>query len=171
MHRRCTLIGCRGSGKSTLGQLLAQRLRWSFVDADARLENEAGTTIADLFARDGVDAFRDREQRTLSAILAEHDPFILATGGGVVLRAENRAALRAHGGLVVYIEVDAPALQARLRANAGGRPSLTGGAVADEIPKLLAERDALYREIADLIIDGTRPASELSDQIVAILAA
>jgi len=164
MPRRVTLVGYRASGKSTAGRLAAERLGWAFVDADRVLETRIGV-ISAYFAAHGEAAFREREAELLGELLARGDALVLATGGGVVLRADNRARLLAEGGLVAYLAAPAAVLQARLRRDAGGRPSLTGQPVADEVPALLAQRDPLYREVAGHVLDASRPALQVANDL------
>lgn len=166
---RVSLIGYRACGKTTVGRLLSGLLGAPFIDADAVIEQHIGCPIATCFARDGEAAFRDREAECLAALLAGEAPMVLATGGGAVLRAENRALLRARGGLVVYIEVPVGLIQARLRRDAGGRPSLTGAGVAEEAPRLLDVRAPLYRETAHHVIDGSTEPEVVARAIAALV--
>jgi shikimate kinase len=167
---RLTLIGYRASGKSTVGRLAAARLGWPFVDADQVVEHALGQPIRAFWAEHGEAAFRDAESAALERILAGERCLVLATGGGAVLRPENRALLRARGGTVAYLQAPAEALQARLRHSAGHRPSLTGAPVADEVPALLAARDPLYREIAVAVVDATRGTALVADELHRLVA-
>jgi shikimate kinase len=171
MAMRVTLVGYRASGKTTVGRLLAERLGWPFVDADRALEQRLGCPIPAWFARAGEASFREREAGCLAELLAGEAPLVLATGGGAVLREANRRLLRSRGGLVVYLEADAPTLQARLRADAGGRPSLTGKDVAEEVPMLLEQRVPLYREVAHRAVPSTLPPAEIAARVAALAAA
>lgn len=164
MLRRLTLVGYRASGKSTAGRMAAERLGWSFVDADRAFEARFGA-IAACFAEHGEDGFREREAEVLAELLTRPDALVLATGGGVVLRDGNRARLLADGGIVAYLEVPVGVLQARLRRDDGARPSLTGQTVADEVPTLLARRDPLYREVAAHVLDASRPALQVANEL------
>ena len=120
MPRRLTLVGYRASGKSTAGRMAAERLGWSFIDADRALEARIGP-IAAYFAEHGEPAFREREAEQLAELLARTDALVLATGGGVVLRDDNRARLRADGGRSVYLAVPVAVRQNRLRRASGGQ--------------------------------------------------
>ena len=162
---RVTLIGFRASGKSTIGRLLAARLALPFGDADTEVEKRLGMPIAKYFSQHGEAAFRDQEEAALAALLAGPGPLVLATGGGVVLRPANRALLRARGGFVVYLVASVETIQDRLRHNAGGRPSLTGRSVVDEVPDQLAVRDPLYHEAADVVVPVGVSADEAVLQI------
>lgn len=147
------LIGPRGAGKSTIAPLLAARWAWPWLDLDAELERRVGQTIAALLTVAGEAAFRDLESLILTEVLAK-EPHILATGGGVILREENRQRLQDRA-IVVYLLADAATLQHRLQADprVSQRPPLTTLSEADEIAALLAKRDPLYRALANLIVD------------------
>lgn len=166
---RLSLIGYRACGKSTIGPRVASRLGWSFCDLDHAVTARIGMPIAAYFAAHGESAFRDAESAELRATLEKPGDLVLATGGGCVLREENRGVLRASGGLCAYLAVPAEILGERLRHDAGGRPSLTGGAVADEVERVLAVREPLYRAVAHVVLDGTRPIAALVDELVALV--
>jgi shikimate kinase len=122
--RRIVLTGFMGSGKSTVGPLLAERLGWSFVDVDEAIEAEAGTTIAELFARHGEGAFREREQASI-ARLAAGDALVLALGGGAIEHALTRTLLLSTPGtLLVHLEVELATTLARCRGTEHTRPIL-----------------------------------------------
>lgn len=122
--RRIVLTGFMGSGKSTVGPLLARRLGWSFVDVDNIIEAEAGATIAELFTRHGEAAFRDLEHSTI-ARLAAGDALVLALGGGAIERAETRdLLLTAPGTLLVHLEVELATTLTRCRGTEHTRPIL-----------------------------------------------
>jgi shikimate kinase len=145
-------VGPMGSGKSTVGRLAAAALSRPFVDTDEWIEGASGRSVAELFAREGEDGFRERETAALEAVLGAADSRVVATGGGIVVRAENRALLRA-GGLVILLWAEAEALWRRLAAEAAVRPRL---AVADPVAVLrgdLETRGPWYREVAGLILD------------------
>jgi shikimate kinase len=158
-HTLIFLIGYRGSGKSTVARLLADRLEWDWLDADAVLEHRYGKSIREIFANEGEDGFRNKETAILDELCrcANH---VVATGGGVILRPENRARLKA--GFVVWLTADPQTLWQRISSDSGTvdrRPNLTCGGV-DEVRQLLNVRERLYRQSADLIVstDGRTPA-------------
>jgi shikimate kinase len=136
------VMGAPGSGKSTVGALLADRLGLPFVDTDAVIESRTGRTIGEIFVEDGEPAFRLLEEQVTSELLAE--PVVLALGGGAVLSAQTRAALVGHR--VVWLEVGLSAAVARIGLNAA-RPLLLGN-VRGRLVKLLADRLPLYAECA-----------------------
>jgi shikimate kinase len=122
--RRIVLTGFMGSGKSTVGTLLADRLGWSFVDVDDVLEAEAGATIAQLFARHGEASFRDREHAAITR-LAAGDALVLALGGGAIEHSATRALLlNTPGTLLVHLEVELATTLARCRDTEHIRPIL-----------------------------------------------
>jgi shikimate kinase len=122
--RRIVLAGFMGSGKSTVGPLVADRLGWRFVDVDDVIEAEAGVPIAELFARDGEPSFRDLEYETI-ARLAEGEALVLALGGGAIERAETRSLLlKTYGTLLVHLDVQLATTLARCQGTEDSRPVL-----------------------------------------------
>jgi len=122
--RRIVLTGFMGSGKSTVGPILAARLGWGFHDVDEVIESEGGVAIADLFARYGEAAFREREFSTITR-LAEGDATVIALGGGAIERDETRALLLSNPGtLLVHLEVELATTLARCRGTENTRPVL-----------------------------------------------
>ncbi|WP_375425102.1 shikimate kinase [uncultured Friedmanniella sp.] len=136
------LVGAPGSGKSTVGPLLAARLGVAFVDVDGVIEERAGRSIAEIFADDGEPAFRALEESTTAELLG--GPGVLSLGGGAVLSAATRKALRGHR--VVWLQVSASTAVSRVGLNEA-RPLLLGN-VRGRLIKLLAERTPLYAEVA-----------------------
>jgi shikimate kinase len=163
-----TLIGYRGTGKSTVARLVANRLGWSWVDADAYLEERANRTIREIFAAEGETGFRARESALLSE-LTGRDRTVIAAGGGVVLRPENRLAIR-RSGFTVWLVATPSTIQQRLSldpSTATRRPRLTDYDELNEIRLLLAQREPLYRECADLTVDTERqPPDQVAQGIV-----
>ncbi len=162
---RVYLIGPRGSGKSTVGRLLADRLGWAFADADDALEARAGRSVADIFAAEGEAGFRGCEADMLHD-LARLDRHVIACGGGVVLRPANRQLLRATGHCV-WLTGDPATLCRRLDCDpttATRRPSLTGLPGPEEMERVLRDREPLYREVAHFTVatDGLSPEAVVS---------
>jgi shikimate kinase len=157
---RVFLVGPRGSGKTTVAALLAGRLGWSWVDADVVLEQAAGRSVRDVFAAEGEAGFRAREVEVLRA-LCERDATVVAAGGGAVLHPDNRARMR-QAGVVVWLRADADVLWDRIRADATTaqrRPPLGAGG-REEVVRVLADREPLYRACAHHAVDtaGLTPA-------------
>ena len=140
------LVGLSGAGKSTVAPLIAARLGISAIDLDAAVEEAGGASVAALFVAEGEAAFRDREEKALERAL-QRGPCVIACGGGLVLRARARAALRARC-RTVWLEV--PPVMAAERTNSGGgdRPLLAGGEAGARLAELLEARAGFYAEVA-----------------------
>ena len=154
--RRIFLVGPMGAGKTTIGKYLAQQLKLQFFDTDTEIEARTGADIPWIFDVEGEEGFRDREQQVVEEMTLM-DSVVLATGGGVVLRPENRRALAARGYVIyLYATVDE---QVRRTRRDRRRPLLQQGDPEQVLRDLMALRDPLYREIADHIIetDGCSP--------------
>ena len=147
------LVGLPGAGKSTLGRQLARRLSKRFVDADHELEQRLGVSIPTIFEIEGESGFRDREEATLVDLTLLSD-VVLSTGGGAVLRAANRLRLRDNG-TVIYLHADPVILWERVR-HSRNRPLLQTAEPHMRLATLYAERDALYREVADYVVESDR---------------
>ncbi len=148
------LIGYRGTGKTTVAQLLAEMLNWDWVDLDQQIELAAGRSIAEIFQADGEPEFR----RIESQVLADHcgcHRTVLATGGGIVLAAENRQRLTQLSA-VVWLTASPRTLWQRIQRDAGTgsrRPNLTATGGLAEVERLLQVRAPLYRQCATLEVD------------------
>ena len=141
--RRIVLTGFMGSGKSTVGPLVAQRLGWRFVDADDEIEAEAGALIAELFARDGEAAFRERECAAI-ARLASGEGLVLALGGGAIEDSRTRALLlNASATLLVHLEIELATTLARCGGTEHTRPVLADQA---NLASRYQRRLPLYRQ-------------------------
>ena len=165
------LIGYRGSGKTTVARHVAVLLGWDWVDADVEVELRAGKSIAAIFAGEGEPAFRELESRALAELTAR-DRLVVAAGGGAVLREDNREAL-AHC-RVVWLVASVETLLARVSADAttaARRPNLTTAGGASEVRRLLAEREPLYRQLAEVSVrTDDRSAADIAREIVERLA-
>src|SRR5574344_1406504 len=161
------LVGPMGAGKSTIGRLLAKELHLPFKDSDKEIEVRTGADIPWIFDVEGEAGFREREQAVL-ADLCREDGLVLATGGGAVLRAENRAALHA-GGRVIYLHTSVEQ-QLERTARDRNRPLLRTANPGQVLRELLATRDPLYREIADVVIEtDQRPPRMVVQEILSRL--
>lgn len=148
--RNIIFIGFMGTGKSTVGALLAERLGWTWVDTDQRIEAEEGRPISELFEKEGENYFRQRETETLQSLLQNHCQ-VITTGGGIVLSPKNRELMRENG-WVVALTASADEIIRRLSGD-GTRPLLQGS-LAERVKKLLKERDGLY-DFAHFKVDTT----------------
>ncbi len=154
LHRgNLFLVGLMGAGKSTLGRQLAKRLRKRFIDVDTELETRTGVSISTIFEIEGEAAFRDREE-ALVAELTQPSDTVLATGGGAVLRPSNRATLKANG-TVLYLHAEPEVLYERIR-HSRNRPMLRAADPLARLVELYAQRDPLYREVADHVVRSSR---------------
>jgi shikimate kinase len=168
-----SLIGYRGTGKTTIAPLLAARCGCIAVDADAELERASGRTIAEIFATGGEAEFRRLERATIVELL-KRDNIVLSVGGGAILNADTRRDLKA-AGPVIWLKATPETISARMAADpvtAARRPNLTAAGGIDEIRQMLAVREPLYRETASLEVqtDG-RSAEEIVTEITASLLA
>ncbi len=143
-----------GCGKSTVGRQLARSLGLRFLDSDSEIESELGESIRSFFDREGEEAFRIVEERVI-ARLSSGEGLMLATGGGAVLRPANRQALRAAGNHVIYLRSTPEELMRRLRHDSK-RPLLQVADPLKRLRDLYAQRDPLYRETAEFVIDTGR---------------
>ncbi|MEA3185461.1 MAG: shikimate kinase [Ilumatobacteraceae bacterium] len=144
------LVGLMGSGKTTVARVVAERLGRRVVDTDAVIECATGRTVRDIFADDGEDAFRTIETEALIDALASAVPAVIAAAGGVVLRDENRAALRDAKARVVWLCATPAALLERV-ASGVHRPLLDNDP-AGTLQRMHDDRQELYREVADAIV-------------------
>jgi 5-deoxy-5-amino-3-dehydroquinate synthase len=146
------LVGLMGVGKTTIGRRVAHQLGRPFVDADAELERRSGQSVRELFAAEGEDGFRRRESEVLDELLRAEEPMVIAAGGGVVVRPENRDRLRRTPGRVIYLHADPVFLASRVTRK-DHRPLLDGDDPTAVLRRLADERDGWYREVADAVID------------------
>lgn len=141
--RPIVLVGLMGSGKSTIGRRLAQRLGMPFADADDEIERAAGMTIADIFARFGEAHFRDGERRVIARLLSGK-PLVLATGGGAFMNDETRSLIQ-RDALSIWLDADIPTLVERV-ARRSHRPLLKGRDAREVLRELAAVRNPVYAE-------------------------
>jgi shikimate kinase len=163
MKSKIALIGFRATGKSLVGQLLARRLGWSFVDMDDQIVNALGMSIDAWVKLNGWESFRHQESLVLAS-LAQQSHLVVATGGGVILDAGNRALLQKEFH-VVWLQADRQTILSRILGDtrtAAYRPPLTELPLESEIETVLSERIPLYRETAHHCVEVDRlPPEEI----------
>jgi shikimate kinase len=166
------LIGYRATGKTTVGEWLAKRLEFGFVDIDRLLTARLRMPISECFSRFGEDYFRDKESAVLQGAVGrieKGEKLVVATGGGIILRPENVRRMR-QAGAVVWLEASAATIRRRLASDphtAPSRPGLTGPSAIDEVDALLQKRLPLYQQAADFSVsaeDG-RSARDIAEEI------
>jgi len=153
------LIGYRGSGKTSVGKALAAMTAGEFVDTDPLIEQKAGKTIAEIFADDGEGSFRDLESLVVHEVVRRAKkaarPFVVATGGGAILREQNTELMR-EGGRVIWLRAKISELRERIAADpksGDARPALAGATAVDEVEQVLTERIPIYLAAAHHVID------------------
>lgn len=158
------LVGFMGSGKSSVGRVLASRLQFQFVDTDQLITQRAGCEITAIFEKQGEEAFRDLETETLRSMdTREH--CVIATGGGIVVKERNHALLRSLG-VVVCLKADPKVIFERVSRNTK-RPLLQTANPKDTIMNLLAARQPLYEKVAEVTIDGSSLQHEqVADRVI-----
>ena len=169
MNQLITLIGMMGSGKSTIGPLLAKQLSVAFADTDTLIEQAEGLPIADIFHRHGEAVFRQSEKLILQNAIQKFADSggVLATGGGIVLNPQNRALLQENGACV-YLYSNMQTIMTRVAGTEMSRPLLKD---TTQMSALLNERDALYRETAHIVIaqnPNKKPAAVVSEIMQAL---
>lgn len=148
-----------GSGKTTIGQRVAKQLKMEFVDCDRNLEKQTGASVNLIFDVEGESGFRTRESKMLKALTSRHN-VLVATGGGTVLREENRELLK-RTGLVVYLQTSVNQQLHRLRLDRT-RPLLQEGNRRQKLTRLAAARNPVYEELADLVFTSQNRGPEIT---------
>jgi shikimate kinase len=167
--RSIVLVGMMGVGKSSIGRRLAARLGVPFVDADAEIEKAAGMSIADIFARHGEADFRSGEARVIARLL-DGGPQVLATGGGAVMNADTRAAIKAKG-VSIWLSAEFDVLTRRINKRKNERPLLQTADPAATLRELLVAREPVYAQ-ADLTVQSREvPHDAIVAEIMTALAA
>ena len=168
MREHLVLVGLMGSGKTTVGHVLAERLGWDYVDTDEQVELATGTTVHELFSTHGEASFRHYELETLKRSLARDTPAVIATGGGVVTTLDARRAL-AVDAQVVWLRASPDALARRLDGD-DTRPLLTGRDPLEALRDLHERRAPLYAEVADVVVDVDEDEpSRVADRVLELL--
>lgn len=161
------LVGMMGSGKTTMGRVLAKHLGKEFVDTDEEIQSRTGVTIPHIFDVEGEPGFRQREASALESLL-QRDGLVLATGGGAVISKENRATLQQNG-IVIYLRASVHDLWLRTR-NDRNRPLLQAGNAHDKLAQLLRQREAAYQQVADIVMPtGRQNVHVLMLKLVAVI--
>lgn len=170
--RNVVLIGLRGSGKTSVGRLLAQRWNWQFVDTDTLIESRTQRTIADIFAHAGEPEFRRLESEAIANVIRGHQQ-VISVGGGAVGGQSNRELLR-NAGTCVWLTAPPEILLDRTQTDprsATQRPNLRAIGGLDEVCALLREREPLYASVADIVIQtGELSVNQAADAVHAALA-
>jgi shikimate kinase len=167
--RSIVLVGMMGVGKSSIGRRLAARLGVPFVDADTEIEKAAGMSIADIFARHGEADFRSGEARVIARLL-DGGPQVLATGGGAVMNADTRAAIKAKG-VSIWLSAEFDVLLRRINKRKNERPMLQTADPAATLRELLVAREPVYA-LADLTVQSREvPHDAIVSEIMTSLAA
>ena len=164
--RSLYLVGMMGSGKTSTGRPLAERLGYGFVDADAVIEQAAGWGIPEIFDRDGEAGFRSLESQALSALSQRHS-LVVATGGGVGTQPENWGLL--HSGIVIWLDVVPDQLLQRLNADSTVRPLLQTADPEAAVNALLNERRPLYAEADLTVVINEETPETVADGILQLL--
>ena len=164
--RSLYLVGMMGSGKTSTGRPLAEKLGYGFVDADAVIEQVAGCTISEIFERDGEEEFRSLETQVMRSISERHS-LVVATGGGVVTRTENWGMM--HQGIVIWLDVERRQLLQRLQNDSTQRPLLMTGDPAETLDEILKQRRPLYDEADLTVVIESESADVVADGIIQLL--
>jgi shikimate kinase len=164
-NQHIVLVGMMGVGKSTVARVLAVRLGRTVFDSDHVIEARTGRSVRQIFTDDGEAAFRALETEMLLEALASPTPLVIAAAGGVVLAEQNRAALKASGARVVWLCADPVTLVDRVKA--GGHRPLLDQDPAGTLQRMMREREALYREVADaIVLVDNRSVSEVVEAVL-----
>jgi shikimate kinase len=161
--RNLALIGFMGVGKTSVGHLLAERLRFDFLDTDVLIERRAGKSITDIFAQDGEPVFRELE-RLVVAQMVPLERTVISTGGGLPAHADNLTSLKAHA-LVVYLWASPEKLWERVRY-AHHRPLLSDPDPQAKIRRLLTEREPFYRQADVMLNTERRSLAEVAQHVI-----
>lgn len=161
------LIGMRGSGKTTIGKLLAHKLGLEFIETDQEIEKITGKNIATVVKQNGWDFFRTVEKEIIQS-LKHRNKAVVATGGGVILSQDNIIVLKTLGKLI-YLETPVDLLLERVGDDLN-RPFLTDAKTSrEDVESTMRERDTIYQQEADITINTSKKISEIIDEIISII--
>ena len=166
MKTKIVIVGHRASGKSTLGAILAKRLGWPLLDIDRGIEERIGSSLADYYTEVGEEGYRPLETEVVIEMCAQ-EVCVISFGAGTLQTPANREHACRHA-MVVYLKTSADELWRRIAADpnsATTRPNLAGGGLAEVIEKL-EEREPVYEQCADLIVDATAPPQAIADEVL-----
>lgn len=156
------LIGMRGSGKSQIGRVLANKLNRTFIDLDKTIEKEASQTITEIVAQKGWEYFRNLESETVKTYAAK-ESLVIASGGGIVLKEENISNLQQNG-ILVLLQAPTSVLAERIK-HCPNRPSLTGQNIDQELEQIWQERQEKYIKAADIVFDVSQQSANFAADI------
>ncbi|MDD3852991.1 MAG: shikimate kinase [Syntrophomonadaceae bacterium] len=167
MGKNIVLIGFMGTGKSSVGMKLAERLKLKFVDMDREIEKVCGMSVSDVFRRYGEVRFRS-EERLMAGKLAGQTGLVIATGGGVILGDGNLEALQGNG-IIINLEAKPEYIFQRVNRKKGTRPLLKKNVTVEDIKEMLQHRQPLYQQ-AEIIIDtNDKGVDEVVEEIISFL--
>jgi shikimate kinase len=163
VHRNIFLVGLMGAGKTTVGRALAKKLNKHFIDSDHEIEARTGVSIPLIFEIEGEASFRQRESEVIRDLTAQNG-IVLATGGGAILKPENRDYLKTRG-TVIYLRASVNSILQRT-SHDKNRPLLQTADPKERIAQLAQEREPYYMEVADLVVETGRPNVQLLVQSI-----
>jgi shikimate kinase len=147
------LIGLMGSGKTSIGKVLAKNLKKSFLDIDNEIINKMNLTISEIFEKYGEIKFREMESEILHALTIDKNA-VISTGGGIILNKKNISKMKEMG-VIVHLDIDTKTQIFRVK-NTKNRPLLDGKGLQDKLKKMKIERDKIYKEVSDITIITTK---------------
>lgn len=164
-RRNIILIGFMGSGKTSVGEQIADQTGRSMIDTDRMIEEKTGLTISRIFELEGEEAFRRMETELLEELLSQTDETIISVGGGLPMKEKNRGLLKKLG-MVIYLNVRMETVRKRLEGD-GTRPLLKSEPVEEKVNSLLAFRDPIYQSAAHMVVvvDG-KTVGQVADEIL-----
>lgn len=165
--KNIVLIGLMGSGKTTVGKLIAEKLKFNFIDTDELIEKQENKKISDIFAENGEEYFRKVEQDIVKTIAGQENQ-VISTGGGIVKNIQNIQNLKENG-VLFYLSASSSVLYERLKSEKANRPLLKTENLLETISNLLNEREEKYK-MADFIINTEdKSPKDISEEIIALI--